>query len=71
MKLTKQQENCPYCHTDKSLIEYEDCGFEVEAGVDDDGTLYVDADDGYHLFNQEININYCPICGRPLNEEEE
>lgn len=68
MKLTEKQKNCKYCHTDKSLIEYEDLGFEVEAGVDNDGILYVDAGDGYHLLNQEININYCPMCGRSLGK---
>lgn len=70
MKLTKQQENCPYCHTNKSLVEYDDCGFEVEVSVDD-GTLYVDANDGYHTLSEEVDINFCPMCGRPLNKEEE
>lgn len=70
MKLTKQQENCPYCHGWAHLI----------STLDKSVCIFVDSQNLKlrYSFEEEdrfgaavIGINYCPMCGRPLNEEEE
>lgn len=70
MKLTEKQKNCPYCH-------YDFDGIPVEQ-LETEGNLDIEAEIGgtdIYLFNTgdyaTIPINYCPMCGRPLNEEEE
>lgn len=71
MKLTEKQENCPYCHGWAPLI----------STFDESVCLFVDSQQNLRFrydFGEEdefgaavIGINYCPICGRPLKEEEE
>lgn len=70
-KLDKQK-NCPYCHgkmqSDKKVLD-----------KTPDGSAWLDmADSGnfeYHIKGTIIfgakKFKYCPMCGRPLNEEEE
>ncbi len=83
MKLTEKQKNCPYCHSEKSLI-----GTPL-----DEITVYVANDLHSHSLkvvydfsngavdNEEFMnapfggvgrlINYCPMCGRYLLNDEE
>lgn len=77
--LTEQQKNCPYCHEKGGnhrvkMIEDDPDG---QAGL-------ISKQDGWHvwiaapyIFEQVLcsfemlhPIKYCPMCGRPLNEEE-
>lgn len=73
MKLTEKQKNCPYCHYDADGIPIEQLeanGTNGTLPIDAEvlGTeIYIDSDEGYAT----VPINYCPECGRPLNEEEE
>ena len=66
LKLTKQQENCPYCH-----------GYDYDGYLIKDGWLDMSIFDSNKIIlrtdpaSYEVPINYCPMCGRPLNEEEE
>ncbi|WP_123799454.1 hypothetical protein [Limosilactobacillus fermentum] len=82
MKLTEKQKNCPYCHSEKPLFSIE-CDeivgyianyldsqqftvtydFSPEAITDEE---LVNAPFGYCKYA----IDYCPMCGRPLNEED-
>lgn len=72
MKLTEKQKNCPYCHEkggDHRVKMIED---------DPDGQAgLVLRKDGWHLWTADpftfevlYPISYCPMCSRPLNEEE-
>lgn len=73
MKLTEKQKNCPYCHLD----------FEVWTDEYSSGFSYIDSDfpghwyvetkmyDTHYELRTRTTIFYCPMCGRPLNEEEE
>ncbi|MFR0770982.1 MAG: hypothetical protein ACLSH6_01310 [Limosilactobacillus pontis] len=63
--LTEAQKNCPYCH------EYG--GYKP---VLDDGWITFDYfDSRFHIRTDygayTLLFNYCPVCGRPLSEEEE
>lgn len=67
MKLTKEQKNCPYCQEPKMTF------------IGEDGTLYQVSEDAFAtpklitITNGQthiVEIEYCPMCGRPLNEEE-
>ena len=71
MKLTEKQKNCPYCHK-----KDRDHGLKmIKVGSDYQSELVL-GEDGWYLwvanpltFQVMIPINYCPMCGRPLNEE--
>lgn len=79
MKLTEKQKNCPHCHggdNSKDLLSLKYSNYadsEVDVFIED-GQLLCDVDIGVDnrddYFNKKIDIAYCPICGRPLNEEE-
>ena len=73
MKLTKKQKECFYCH-----FEPGELGLELTTHDGNKATLFKNLDGYYlgvwnthhHKFFEEINIDYCPKCGRPLNQEE-
>lgn len=74
MKLTEKQKNCPYCHGNP-LMYYDYGDDSNKIWIDSNGKLQqltwsasylavdTDPEDG-------MQLNYCPMCGRPLNEEE-
>ena len=70
MKLTEKQKNCPYCHTDsdgeplKYLKNNEDCSVFLTGNE-----LHIRALKGYTKPSMLLNVNYCPKCGRDLNEK--
>lgn len=81
-KLDKQK-NCPYCHGDVALKDvYIDPQNDYTLWIDGnklqeiilcDACLVVGTnriDGSTNAWDQPITINYCPMCGRPLNEEE-
>ena len=80
MKLTVKQKNCPYCHSG-SKVNGRECWYHTTLALGeaidsctytelyfDPVNRFLEAIDEDKLF---IDINYCPMCGRPLNEEEE
>lgn len=78
MKLTEKQKNCPYCHDDKhdetKPIWVEDDWGEEKIYIESDGTIsadYLDDCTPSSMWSDPHTINYCPMCGRPLSEEEE
>lgn len=80
MKLTEKQKNCPYCHPG-SKVNGRECWYHTTLALGEaiDSCTYtelyfdpinrfLEASNEDELF---IDINYCPMCGRPLNEKEE
>ena len=76
--LTEKQKNCPYCHPG-SKVNGRECWYHTELALGeaidsctytelyfDPVNRFLEAIDEDELF---IDINYCPMCGRPLNEE--
>ena len=70
--LTQEQQNCPYCHEEKNqygpkLLE---CNVkEACASIElDEKIISFDNSDGHFIYG-EFKINYCPICGRKLEEK--
>lgn len=70
LKLTKEQQNCPYCHTDangrplKYLKNNDDCRVGLAKSE-----LQIVTLKGYTTPSMAPDINYCPKCGRVLQEE--
>ncbi len=64
---------CEYCEQ-KESIHYSEKDYIQELYIEEDKTLTVqgplDRFDLYADNSVTIIINYCPICGRKLNEEE-
>lgn len=69
-----KQKNCPYCH-EKGAEHY----VKMIQDIPGSGMGLMLRNDGWHIWTSLRltyvgslkPINYCPICGRPLNEEEE
>ena len=83
MDLTERQKNCPYCYADKATTKLY---YKVRPDTKNDGMYFgktrgicsnaIGYDGREYFFCSFRNIygcpiNYCPMCGRPLNEEEE
>ena len=77
MKLTEKQKDCPYCRskrTDDNLEIYqsEDNGY---LSINSDGDVEIDEgnlvmEENFYLYQEKL-FKFRPMCGRPLNEEEE
>lgn len=71
MKLTKEQEQCPYCHYDadgvpvKCLKNNEKC----RVSITNESNLCIKVLKGYSACDYCIAINYCPKCGRILRKK--
>lgn len=66
---------CKYCENSENLEVYSDLGLRAEIETRR-GSPYIEIwgslDGGYFGYvdiNSEIEINYCPVCGRKLAEE--
>lgn len=74
MQLTEKQKNCPYCH--ERADHYAE---PIVGDFNDIGTGLVRCTDGWHLQSWDYDVCQttenpvigCPICRRPLNEEED
>lgn len=71
----KDQKKCPYCHNEIGKTHYTllECHYfandnYVEAAVDinTNKSMSLMISDYYGDNNDEIKINYCPMCGRKL-----
>lgn len=65
MKLTKKQRNCPYCHDGETFSG--EFGWVAAVRSLDSRVIAVSPAEDVCV----LNVEYCPMCGRPLNEEEE
>lgn len=80
MKLTVKQKNCPYCHPG-SKVNGRECWYHTTLALGEaiDSCTYTElyfapVNRFLEAINEDelfIDINYCPMCGRLLNEEEE
>lgn len=74
--LTKEQADCPYCHDpflDFSGLTDDELDWKQEAfcSVDENRHIFYGSfGDGYDGESKTIIINYCPMCGRKLGEDE-
>lgn len=65
MKLTEKQKNCPYCHEGETFSG--ELGWVAIIRKFDSRIIAVSPTEEVCV----LNVDYCPMCGRPLNEEEE
>ena len=65
MNLTEKQKNCPYCHEGETLSG--ELGWVATIRKFDSRIIAVSPTEDVCV----LNVDYCPMCGRPLNEEEE
>lgn len=73
MKLTEQQKNCPYCHTSAGNNDSIDLIATNQEDSLAGDLIYIWKDRlRYETDTHNIarRIYYCPMCGRPLNEED-
>lgn len=66
----EEQKNCPYCHShDIHGTKEFKCNYDMAcAWIElDDKVITFDNADGGRTFG-EFEINYCPICGRKLED---
>lgn len=80
MKLTEKQKNCPYCHPG-SKVNGRECWYHTTLALGEaiDSCTYTELYfDPVNRFLEAINedelfidINYCPMCGRPLSNKAE
>lgn len=68
---TEEQKNCPYCHKEKGSLtpRFFECNYDrANAWIElDDKVITFDNADG-DFTNGEFKIDYCPKCGRKLEE---
>lgn len=65
--LTEKQKNCPYCHNKKILnTREEDSWLPDDIFIDDNRLLELQYEQGIGIVN---TINYCPMCGRKLEDD--
>lgn len=67
-----KQKNCPYCHGFKRIRDaliYQHSRQILMLGSN--SLIYTLALPKSRVYEVQQYINYCPMCGRPLNEEEE
>ena len=72
MALTEKQKNCPYCHGAKRIRDtliYQHSRQIIM--IENNSLTYTLVLPKNSVYEVQQYINYCPMCGRPLNEEEE
>ena len=72
MKLTEKQKNCPYCHGFKRIRDALIYQHSRQILMLESNSLtYTLVLPKGRIYEVQQYIRYCPMCGRPLNEEEE
>lgn len=72
-ELEEKQADCPYCHEQKDIINTLDHSHLYVAGMEQPGQVVYISDNLLVCEERTMEsrkINFCPMCGRPLNEEE-
>lgn len=67
-ELEEKQASCPYCHSPYETIVEAINWDEMNVALDRDNRLREWGDNG--IGENPTPINYCPMCGRKLGEEE-
>ena len=66
-----KQENCPYCHGAKRIRDTLIYQHSRQILMLESNSLtYTLALPKSRVYEVQQYINYCPMCGRPLNEED-
>ena len=65
----ENNKTCPYCSPDKKITKPIIEGVGDFLSVENDGTVAF-GDDGAVSYYEHL-LNFCPMCGRSLNEEKE
>lgn len=65
MKLTEKQKNCPYCHNGETFSG--EFGWIAAVREFDSRIIAISPDENVCI----LNVNYCPMCGRPLGGNED
>lgn len=70
-ELEEKQANCPYCHGTADLNDTANSEFQINIDLydSDDVRLNVEYQGGAD-YDDSSHINYCPMCGRKLGENE-
>lgn len=75
--MARNQKDCPYCHheTGKKHYTLQKCHYfandnyvEVAVDINTNKSMSLMISDYYRSNDDEIKINYCPICGRKLSD---
>lgn len=84
LKLTEKQKNCKYCHHEKNIVNIPGLCVSIDPKVSNgnltikydasnkdmtDNNIVIGDDDGYVFGGWNLTINYCPMCGRSLSDE--
>ena len=73
-ELEEKQANCPYCHEQKDIINTLDNSHLYVAGMEQPGQVVHIYDNRLICEEQTIEsrkINFCPMCGRKLDNGKE
>lgn len=65
----KKTHTCEYCRTPSKYLTVEDLG-DTRIFLSVSGEYLQIFDEDYPGITSNTKINYCPICGRPLGDEE-
>lgn len=70
--MTKEQENCMFCHNRGDLNDTTNSDFQVYVDTTEEGypQLRVSCDADPWWGDDSMLINYCPKCGRELDTVE-
>lgn len=83
MRLTEQQKNCPYCHDEKTIMSVSDDEIVIyianSLGSQPLTTIFdfsneAITDEEFMAMpfgNYKKKINYCPMCGRKLENDDD